>query len=90
VLHACAHCPLCCIGQLGTGTSGTTGKSTAVDFGTGAVVTAVSVGSYFVCAVVDSTVKRWGYGAVGALGQGSTLSLGGTAATIPAKIKPIK
>jgi hypothetical protein len=43
-----------------------------------------------VCAVVDGTVKCWGYDSYGQLGQGNTNDLGDTAATIPAMIKPIK
>jgi alpha-tubulin suppressor-like RCC1 family protein len=96
VLHAWAHCSLCCIGQLGIGNTEiigdneTPGNSTTVNFGTGALVTAVSVGTHFVCAIVNGTVKCWGAGDNGELGQGNTDSLGNTTATIPAKIKPIK
>jgi alpha-tubulin suppressor-like RCC1 family protein len=86
----------CCIGELGIGSTvtigdnETPGTSKTVDFGTGAVVTAVSAGYYLVCAVVDGTVKCWGYDSYGQLGQGNTNDLSGTAATIPAMIKPIK
>jgi hypothetical protein len=65
-------------------------NSTTVDFGTGAIVTAVSVGGKSVFAIVDGTVKYWGSGLFGELGQGNNHDLGDTTATIPANIKPIK
>jgi hypothetical protein len=83
----------CCIGELGIGsnvTIGDAGQSTTVDFGPGAVVKAVSVGNSALCAIVNSIVKCWGYNYAGYLGQGNTMDLGDTPATIPAKIKPIK
>jgi hypothetical protein len=89
-------CECCCIGQLGIGNTDvigdteTPGNSATVDFGSGAVVTAVSAGGFFVCAIVDGTIKCWGDSLYGRLGQGDTVNLGGTAATIPAKIKPVK
>jgi alpha-tubulin suppressor-like RCC1 family protein len=85
----------CCIGQLGIGNTVTVGdnetpgQSTTVDFGAGAIVTAVSIGGFMVCAVVDGTVKCWGDGYYG-IGQGNTNDLGGTAYTTPAYINPIK
>jgi hypothetical protein len=98
-LHACAHCSLCYTGQLGIGStvrigySETPGNSTTVNFGTDAVVTAVSIGtgiSGFVCAIVNGTVKCWGAGESGALGQGNIDNLSNTTATIPANIIPVK
>jgi alpha-tubulin suppressor-like RCC1 family protein len=86
----------CCIGQLGIGSNvtigddETPGTGTTVDFGPGAVATAVSGGTGFACAIVNGTVKCWGAGDYGELGQGNTVNLGDTPATIPAKIKPIK
>jgi hypothetical protein len=88
---------LCCIGELGIGSAVKTvgddelpGNSTTVDFGAGAVVSSVSVGNGFVCAIVDDTVKCWGDGQGGRIGQGNEDDLGGAPVTIPAKIKPIK
>jgi alpha-tubulin suppressor-like RCC1 family protein len=85
----------CCKGQVGIGSnvtiSGDTPRyMTTVDFGPGALVTAVSIGAHFSCAIVDGTVKCWGDNSNGELGQGNTVNLGDTPATIPAKIKPIK
>jgi alpha-tubulin suppressor-like RCC1 family protein len=91
----CLGC-FCCIGVLGIGSTETVGdnktpgNSTTVNFGTDAAVTAVSIGGRFVCAIVNGTAKCWGNNEYGQLGQGNTLDLGATAATIPAKIKPIK
>jgi hypothetical protein len=55
-----------------------------------AVVTAVSVGGGFVCAIVNGSVKCWGSGVDGELGQGNTNNVGGTTTIIPANIKPVK
>eukprot|EP00953_Heterococcus_sp_UTEX-ZZ885_P041669 21240-Heterococcus_DN1.PRE.1 len=84
-------------GQLGIGSNVTTsgydtpGNSTTVDLGIDAAVTSVSLGVQFVCAIVNiGTVKCWGFNRFGQLGQGTTdIILGDTAATTPAKIKPI-
>jgi E3 ubiquitin-protein ligase HERC3 len=89
------HC-FCCKGKLGIGSNVTTsdtvtpGNSKTVNFGPDSVVTAVSVGEFVVCAIVDDTLKCWGSGFSGELGQGNTYDLGGSSATIPANIKPIK
>jgi hypothetical protein len=71
------------------------GDSKTIDFGTGAVVTAVAIGSEFVCAIVDTTittgtVKCWGNGSSGVLAQGNKNNLGGTPKTLPSKIPDIK
>lgn len=72
-------------GQLGQGTttyrgdgSGEMGDSlAALDLGTGKTATMIAVGSNINCALLnDSTVKCWGYGGNGALGQGNANFLG--------------
>jgi alpha-tubulin suppressor-like RCC1 family protein len=89
-------CYFHCVGELGIGSTDaigdldTPGNSTTVNFGTGAAVTAVSIGDSFVCAIVNDTVKCWGSGEYGELGQGNINGLGNTTATVPANIKPIK
>jgi hypothetical protein len=94
--YVCAYLLFVAQGQLGVGSSDfggnteTPGKSKTVDFGHNAVVTAVSVGDSFVCAIVNGAVKCWGLNKHGQLGQGTNVTLGDTAATAPAKIKPIK
>jgi hypothetical protein len=58
-VSSCFHC----IGELGTGNTvaisetETLGSSSTVNVGTGAVVTAVSIGGDFICAIVNGTVK---------------------------------
>jgi alpha-tubulin suppressor-like RCC1 family protein len=87
---------VCYIGQLGIGSTvdisetETPGNSKTVDLGANAVVTAVASGYFSVCAIVDDTVKCWGLGSDGQLGQGNTDSLGNMTATVPAKFPPIK
>ncbi len=72
-------------GQLGNGTVDNIGDSTAssvatstvVSLGTGRTVRSISAGAAHTCALLDNaTVKCWGYGAVGALGYGSTANKG--------------
>ena len=81
-------------GQLGKGSRGNTGddelpgNARTTDFGTGAVVSAVSVGGAFACAVVSGTVKCVGDNQYGQLGQGNTDKL--SAGIIPAQLPPIK
>jgi alpha-tubulin suppressor-like RCC1 family protein len=72
-------------GQLGNGSTNNIGDSTAssvatstvVSLGTGRTVRSISAGAAHTCALLDNaTVKCWGYGAVGALGYGSTANKG--------------
>ena len=72
-------------GQLGNGTVDNIGDSTAssvatsnaVSLGTGRTVRSISAGAAHTCALLDNaTIKCWGYGAVGALGYGSTANKG--------------
>ena len=67
-------------GQLGLGDTARRGDGAgemgdslpAVDLGTGRTATAITTGSNHTCALLDnSTVKCWGAGSVGSLGQGS-------------------
>jgi len=49
----------------------------AVDLGTGVHATQVSVGQFFTCALLSSqTVKCWGYGANGQLGNDNNVTVG--------------
>jgi hypothetical protein len=109
-LLICTHVSYVYAGELGLGTNSggdsvnhtvnvgikeRPGDSQTTDFGTGAAVTAVAIGSEFVCAVVDttvttSTVKCWGNGSSGVLAQGNINNLGGTPKTIPSKIPDTK
>ena len=72
-------------GQLGNGSTNNIGDNTAssvatstvVSLGTGRTVRSISAGAAHTCALLDNaTVKCWGYGAVGALGYGSTANKG--------------
>ena len=60
----------------------------AVDLGTGRTATAITAGSNHTCALLDNaTVKCWGNGGYGQLGQDSTVTLGdgaGEMAALPA------
>jgi len=63
--------------NLGDGSSEMGDNLTAVDLGTGRTATAISVGQYHTCALLDnSAVKCWGWNSSGQLGQGITSSLG--------------
>lgn len=72
-------------GQLGIGSTENIGDEPnemgdnlqSVDLGTGKTATRITAGINFVCAVLnDKTVKCWGGGARGQLGQGSTANIG--------------
>ena len=72
-------------GALGLGTTDHRGDSTGemgdnlpiVSLGTGRTATAVSVGRYFTCALLDNaTTKCWGYSGYGQLGLGTTHNRG--------------
>ena len=72
-------------GQLGQGNTTNIGDNSsemgdnlvAIDLGTGRTATAVAAGLYSTAAILDNgTVKVWGYGASGNLGQGNTNHIG--------------
>ena len=72
-------------GQLGQGDKVTVGDGSgemgdnlaAIDLGSGRSATAISAGGDHTCALLDdASVKCWGLGDVGQLGQGSTSNLG--------------
>jgi len=71
-------------GQLGQDSTDTLGDEAGemgalppVNLGAGRTATAVTAGYFHTCALLDNaTVKCWGYGASGQLGQGSTANLG--------------
>ncbi|MEA9357348.1 hypothetical protein SHI21_14070 [Bacteriovorax sp. PP10] len=85
-------------GQLGVGN--TTSKGTAaadmgtnlvaVDFGAGRFATQISAGLQHTCAVLDdSSVKCWGNGIYGSLGQNGTADIGKTSANEISLLMPI-
>jgi alpha-tubulin suppressor-like RCC1 family protein len=72
-------------GQLGQGNPNSLGDGAnemgdnlpSIDLGTGRTATAISSGGNHTCALLDNaSVKCWGYGNSGQLGQGNTNSLG--------------
>ena len=72
-------------GRLGYGNSNNLGDGanemgenlTAIDLGTGRTATAISLGNYHTCALLDNaSVKCWGSNNNGQLGQGNTNNLG--------------
>ena len=73
-------------GKLGQGNTNNIGNAAnemgdnlpSIDLGTGRTATAISVGwSHFTCALLDNaSVKCWGAGQEGMLGQGNTNNLG--------------
>jgi alpha-tubulin suppressor-like RCC1 family protein len=72
-------------GQLGIGSTATIGDVNTevgganqfVDLGTGRTASSISVGLYHACALLDnSTIKCWGMGTYGQLGQGNVNNLG--------------
>lgn len=72
-------------GQLGIGNGLTRGDQAnemgdslpAVDLGAGRTATALALGGYHSCAILnDASLKCWGYGAYGAIGSGNKASLG--------------
>ena len=72
-------------GQLGQGNTNHIGDGSgemgdnlsAIDFGTGRTATKIDAGLYHNAAILDNgTVKAWGYGAYGQLGQGNTNNIG--------------
>ena len=65
------------IDNIGDGVGASVATSIAVALGTGRTVRSISAGASHTCALLDNaTVKCWGYGAVGALGYGSTANKG--------------
>jgi alpha-tubulin suppressor-like RCC1 family protein len=72
-------------GQLGQGNTNNLGDGanemgdnlTSIDLGTGRTATAISAGYQHNCALLDNaSVKCWGYGSDGQLGQGNTNTIG--------------
>jgi alpha-tubulin suppressor-like RCC1 family protein len=72
-------------GQLGQGNKNSLGDGanemgdnlTSIDLGTGRTATAISAGHQHTCALLDNaSVKCWGQGSNGKLGQGNTTTLG--------------
>lgn len=75
-------------GQLGIGSTASIGDVTTevgganefVNLGTGRTASSISVGLFHACALLDnSTIKCWGNGLYGQLGQGNTNSIGDAA-----------
>jgi alpha-tubulin suppressor-like RCC1 family protein len=72
-------------GQLGQGNNSNIGDGSgemgdnlpAIDLGTGRTATAISLGAYISVALLDNgTVKAWGYGNYGIVGQGNRQNIG--------------
>jgi len=62
-------------GQLGYGTWTSSSNPVSVDLGTGTTAVSIANGQYHTCAVLsDATLKCWGYGYDGQLGDGDTSS----------------
>jgi len=63
--------------NIGDGVGASVASSSAISLGLGRSARAVATGTSHTCALLDNmTVKCWGYGAVGAIGSGSTASRG--------------
>ena len=63
--------------QIGDGSSEMGDNLSAIDLGTGRTATAIASGRYTAMAILDNgTVKAWGWGNQGALGQGNTTNIG--------------
>ncbi|MEY4147566.1 MAG: hypothetical protein RL278_1122, partial [Actinomycetota bacterium] len=66
--------------NIGDGVGASVASSSAISLGLGRSARAIAVGTSHTCALLDNmTVKCWGYGAVGAIGSGSTASRGDNA-----------
>lgn len=62
----------------------------AVDLGVGRTVKSVSAGELGTCAVLDDdTLKCWGYGSSGQLGNGATQTIGDDAGEMGAALAPV-
>ena len=63
--------------NIGDGFGASVASSLAISLGLGRSARAIATGTSHSCALLDNmTVKCWGYGAVGAIGSGSTASRG--------------
>jgi alpha-tubulin suppressor-like RCC1 family protein len=63
--------------NIGDGIGASVASSSAISLGLGRSARAIATGTSHTCALLDNmTVKCWGYGAVGAIGSGSTASRG--------------
>ena len=63
--------------NIGDGVGASVASSSAISLGLGRSARAIATGTSHTCALLDNmTVKCWGYGAVGAIGSGSTASRG--------------
>lgn len=63
--------------NIGDGVGASVASSSAISLGLGRSARAVATGTSHTCALLDNlAVKCWGYGAVGAIGSGSTASRG--------------
>ena len=63
--------------NIGDGIGASVASSSAISLGLGRSARAIATGTSHSCALLDNmTVKCWGYGAVGAIGSGSTASRG--------------
>ena len=72
------------IDNIGDGVGASIATSSAVALGAGRTVRSISAGASHTCALLDNAmVKCWGYGAVGALGYGSTVNKGDSPAPSP-------
>jgi alpha-tubulin suppressor-like RCC1 family protein len=85
-------------GQLGQGTTDTIGDEPnqmgdnlpPVDLGTGRTASAITAGSSHTCALLDDgTVKCWGSGSLGKLGQGNTDTIGDQANEMGDDLPPV-
>ncbi|WP_413943337.1 RCC1 domain-containing protein [Bdellovibrio sp. HCB-162] len=66
--------------SLGDGAGEMGDSLSAISLGTGRTAVQIATGSYHTCAILDnSSVKCWGLGSYGVLGQGNTTTLGDNA-----------
>ena len=76
--------------DIGDGIGASVASSLAISLGSGRSARAIATGTSHTCALLDNmSVKCWGYGAVGAIGSGSTLSRGDNTGEMGDALTPV-